>query len=614
MRSVFRSLAVPIVVTLAIVSLMGGVSPARADDAVVVSASVDAKQIPLGETLTYTIEIRGAGMSGVSPTPPAGLVNLQVAGGPSTSTSFSFVNGAVSSSRSSTWYLAPQATGKAHIPAQDVKVGGKIYRTEPIDLDVLPAGSGTRAQAPGPPLRGSPAGPGREPSQADLRLESELSTDHVYVGQPLVLTTRLITRLQVVDVSAGNDPTLPGFLLEESNTDVVSERVFREGREYRSFVLMRRILTPTTPGKTVVPPETRTIRIRSTGNRDVFDFFSPRVMEVNRVTQPVTIEALAPPIAGRPTDFSGAVGVFKMDVTADRKDASVGDAVGVKVVLNGNGNLKTVDSPSMTPSADFRIFDPRVEEKSAGFKPRTYTKTWSYVLTPLSPGEIPFPTISFSYFDPEAKAYRRLSSPGTRLLVKRTEPGAAPAGTANAITAQREVQTLQRDIRFLKPLEGPLAMRPRGAASFWWVWAAIALSVLAQPAAWLVQRKGGPSILLSGGWRGRARRRALKEIAQAGGREVDSVRVSSAAATAVLRFIGDRCRVPASGLTYEEISEELARRGVGEGSCSELRALLEMCDLYRFAPAGGGRGQVDDLLSRARSLVDRLDREIGRAA
>src|SRR6185503_2020808 len=223
----------------------------------------------------------------------------------------------------------------------------------------------------------------------------------VYVCQPIVLTTRVLTRVVILDVSAGPDPTLPGFILEESEGNVVSERVFRDNREYQSYIVSRRILTPTNAGKTVIPPETRVIRVRAS-SRDVFDSFfsSMRPVELTRKTAPITVEVLAPPAAGRPADFSGAVGSFSMDVDADRKEASVGDAIGLKIALTGTGNLKTVEAPALGPSADFRVFDPRVEEKASGTKPRNYTKTWSYVMTPLAAGEIPLPAISFSYFDP----------------------------------------------------------------------------------------------------------------------------------------------------------------------------------------------------------------------
>ena len=582
-----------------------------AEEGVFVSARVDAREIPLGETLSYTVEVRGAGMGGVAPGTPSGMTNLQLVGGPSTSTSFSFVNGAVSSSKSFTWFLTPQAAGKARIPALDVKVGSKIYKTEPLEIVVTPAGSGVRA--PAQPNRPAGAG-GREPGTADLRLENEISSSRVYVGQPVILTTRLLSsRLQIVDVSAGSDPTLPGFLLEESDTNVGAERVFREGREYQSYVLMRRILTPTSAGKTVVPPETRTIRVRA-GARDMFEsFFSPRVLEVVRTTAPVTVEALAPPAAGRPADFSGATGSFKMQASADRTEASVGDAVGVKVALTGTGSLKMLEQPLLAPSADFRVFDPRMEEKASGITPRTYTKTWNYVLTPLSPGDLTLPAFSFSYFDPESKSYRSLTSSPAPLVVKRTQPG-APSGPLPEISARREVQPLQKDIRFLKALDGPLQRRSAPLRTRWWVWAALSLSVLAQPAAWYIRLRGGAVALLPGGRRGRARRRALSEIARARAGSHDTVRTSTLAAGAVLGFLAERCAVPAYGLTYSEMGEELARRGVSAALCDELKALFELCDQGRFAPAEDRRGSAGELLARARGLVERLDSELGKAA
>jgi len=393
---------------LGVLFLSALAQPVLAAEGVTVTGTVDAHEIPLGETLSYTVTVQGAGMSGVAPATPSGLVNLQVVGGPSTSTQFSFVNGVVSSTRAYKWFLAPRTAGKARIPVQEVKVGDRTYRTEAIEIEVTPAGSGRKggAQSDQPPA----AAPGRDPGSADLRIENELSAPKVYVGQPVILTTRLLSRIAIVDVSAAPDPTVPGFLLEESDTNVVPERVFREGREYQSYVLMRRILTPTAPGTTVIPSETRTIRVRA-GGRDPFDsFFAPRVTELTRSTASVTIEALAPPAAGRPAGFSGAVGQFRMETVSDRSEAAVGDAVGVKCTITGTGNLKTVESPALAPSADFRVFDPRVEEKASGTKPRTYTKTWSYVVTPLSTGALTLPAMTFSYFDPEAGAYRSLSS------------------------------------------------------------------------------------------------------------------------------------------------------------------------------------------------------------
>ncbi len=576
-----------------------------------VTGTVDAHEIPLGETLSYTVTVQGAGMSGVAPATPSGLVNLQVVGGPSSSTQFSFVNGVVSSTRAYKWFLAPQSAGKARIPVQEVKVGDKTYRTEAIEIEVTPAGSGRKgsAQSDRPP----DAAAGRDPGSADLRIENELSAPKVYVGQPVILTTRLLSRIAIVDVSAAPDPTVPGFLLEESDTNVVPERVFREGREYQSYVLMRRILTPTAPGTTVIPSETRTIRVRASG-RDPFDsFFAPRVTELTRSTAPVTIEALAPPAAGRPAGFSGAVGQFRMETVSDRSEAAVGDAVGVKCTITGTGNLKTVESPALAPSADFRVFDPRVEEKASGTKPRTYTKTWSYVVTPLSTGALALPAMTFSYFDPEAGAYRSLSSAPAQLAVKSASPGGGSEAGPAVAAGRHEVQSLQRDIRFLKTLDGPLERASSPLYARWWFWAVLAAALAAQPGAWFLRRQGGLAALRPGGAGRAAPTRSRVPCARVGPR--------GGPCRSAGRRLEGRDRVRRRPLQHRCGRDDL--RGDRAGACpaggppgtlAELRALLELCDLGRFAPGAQRERAGEELLSRARALIERLDAALGRAA
>lgn len=601
----------------AAVSLVPPVS--RADESVSVVGSTDAQEVPAGGTFTFTITIQGGGMSGVTPGRLEGLTNLEIAGGPNSSTSVSIGGGGVSSTRSFSWFLMPRQPGTARIPSVAVRVGDKVYRTDPLTVTVTPAGSA----APARPQQGFPPGmpgmPGtqgggqtRDPGLNELRLENEVSAGRVYVGQPIVVTTRVLTRIVVLNVSAGPDPTLPGFILEETEGNVVAEKVLVDNREYQSYIVSRRILTPTTAGKTVIPPETRVISVR-TSSRDAFEsFFAPmRPMELTRTTAPLTIEVLAPPAAGRPADFSGAVGSFTMDADADRKEASVGEAIGLKITLSGTGNLKTVEAPALGPSADFRVFDPRIEEKATGTRPRTYTKTWSYVLTPLAPGDLALPAISFSYFDPGSATYKRLKAPAARLAVNKGSGGSVPATVGSA---PREVQTLQKDIRFLKPIDGPLRRTRTPLRRAWWIWTMVLLAVAAQPAVWWLRRSGGLTALSPGGGRGRAKRRALNEIARVGGTPNDAARASSVAAAAVLRFLGERLGAPARGLTYDEIGVVLDRRGVGSELRADVRALLELCDLGRFAPEAGRAGATDELLGRARELIERLDREIGRAA
>ena len=270
----------------------------------------------------------------------------------------------------------------------------------------------------------------------------------------------------------------------------------------------------------------------------------------------------------------------------------------------------------MAPSADFRVFDPRVEEKASGVKPRTYTKTWSYVVTPLSPGATGLPTVSFTYFDAESRRYKKIVAPPIALAVKRGEAQGAGA-IAVAGDPRREVRALQRDIRFLKPLDSPLRQRTVPLYAQWWVWVVAAAWAVIQPLAWLTARKGGLAALFPGARRARVRRRTLAELDRVGKDGRDPASVLSGVARALVGFVAQRCGTPAEGLTYEDIESHLARRGVGSEMREETRAILELCDFGRFAPVSqreDGREGGTSLVQRARAAVESLDREIERNA
>ena len=99
----------------------------RAFADVSVAATVDRSRISFGESVTLTIAVQGA-QSGAQPSVP-NIDGLTFAG-PSTQTSVSIVNGAMSQSLSFVYQVTPTRTGEFIIPAIEVNVGGKDYLTD----------------------------------------------------------------------------------------------------------------------------------------------------------------------------------------------------------------------------------------------------------------------------------------------------------------------------------------------------------------------------------------------------------------------------------------------------------------------------------------------------
>jgi hypothetical protein len=104
------------------------------------TASRTAAQV--GETIEVTFTFSGAAV-GV-PTPQLNdIKNLDLVGGPSTSTQTSIVNGRSSSSKSYTYYFRAKAPGQATVGPVQLNYKGRNYTTSPIQIVVSNAASGT---------------------------------------------------------------------------------------------------------------------------------------------------------------------------------------------------------------------------------------------------------------------------------------------------------------------------------------------------------------------------------------------------------------------------------------------------------------------------------------
>lgn len=129
-----RALSLPALLFVLLANLPSDV--AHAQD-IQVSATVNAKRVGLDDNLQLTISIKGDTM-GRSKTPQLPkLDGFRVAGTPSSSTSIQFINGQMSSVRAFIYTLRPRAEGHYVIDPVTVEYGGKEYRTESIDVEVV---------------------------------------------------------------------------------------------------------------------------------------------------------------------------------------------------------------------------------------------------------------------------------------------------------------------------------------------------------------------------------------------------------------------------------------------------------------------------------------------
>ena len=593
-------------------------APGFAVDDTVVSARTDAARIGEGDSLTLTIEVRGSTPAGVEDPDMSGLADFTIAHGPSLSTSTSMVwsggQATSSTSKQFTYVLFPKRRGTLTIPSIPVKVSGRARQTDPIVVEVV---EGRVHQTPGPRGRRGVPGAGRGGAEAEpageVYIEAEADKKEAWVGEQVLVIYRIYTQVDLVELPSPQQlPSYTGFWVEEIPFDPRGSirRVTRDGTEFLEVTLMKKAIFPTTSGDLTIDETIFGVPVKVRGS-DPFDsiFFTPS-RTIMRKSRPITIHVKPLPVQGRPASFSGAVGRFSLEVTTDRQSARVNDALGLKVVVKGTGNIRTVGEPLLPPLPDYKRYDPKVDEKREVIKDRlSGTKTWDYVLTPLAPGNQDIPPIRFAWFDPSRGVYEETGSQTLSVSVERGDGTKVASGTPSV---RREVTAFGRDVRYIKPVEA-LTIRTTPFHRSTLFAALLVVPVIVNVGLLLLVRRREHNLVNAGVVRGRRApgfaRRRLKQARQL--LQPDKSREFHAeVAHALTGYLGDKLGVAASGLTHGRIEDLLFARGVDDTLRSDVRRCLERCDYAGFAPVAPGLLEMKELAGTAEQTIVRLERTL----
>jgi hypothetical protein len=143
------SIGIPIVAVAALAAL-----PSEARAQISVTASVQPSSTTVGEPIQLSVTANGSQQVSEIPAVAVEGALVQHIGA---STQFSVVNGSFSSAITHRFLITPQRIGEMVIPSIQVNVGGKVYQTEPLKVQVGNSGQ-TAAGEPEQPVPRSPRG------------------------------------------------------------------------------------------------------------------------------------------------------------------------------------------------------------------------------------------------------------------------------------------------------------------------------------------------------------------------------------------------------------------------------------------------------------------------
>jgi hypothetical protein len=316
--------------------------------------------------------------------------------------------------------LVPKQTGNIKIGSALVKVNGKIYKTEPIDVFVKEAEK--KSVATNNPAK-------------NMYLNMQVSDKEVYCNEPVIAVIKAFSR----NISGFRH--LEPAKFEHTKNFVmrsivnIDESIEETDNDFSSQVIAMFVIVPKTIGVVDVPP----VEVPLTNHKNVL------------VSNKVKINVKKLP-EGAPVNFNNAVGKFdaKIELLDKSKESfEINKAFNVAIKVSGNGNLSPSILPKILPSSDYETFEPKIINNSkatlAGIEGEIEAQ---YVIIPKKRGDIKIGTEDFSYFDPNEEKYVEIGSKFLALNTVNAED------IANAKTTLQKVNEYTNNV--LEKVDSPV--------------------------------------------------------------------------------------------------------------------------------------------------------------
>ena len=555
------------------------------------TASLDRDSITLGESATLSLTFEGGQPQSV-PTPNVPGLQISNTGN---STSFSFVNGQMSSVVTVTFSVTPQQTGTFVIPAMAADIGGQHIQTQPLKLTVT---------KPGAPS-GSQINSGSQIAFMRLTLPDK----KVYPGEMIAAQLQIFFRDDVQNYQGFQFTAMPadGFTVGKM-AQGGTERA-RVGDHTYTVIPVSVALTAVKTGTLSVGPFSANVLIvvaQNNGEWGPFGgFFGGQQRQVTLATEPVTATSLPLPTTNVPTNFNGAVGDYSMAVTAGPTNVAVGDPVTLRVQISGHGSLDSIALPNQAGWNDFKLFSPTSKTETSDDLGDEGSKSFEQIVTPQNANIHELPPISFSFFNPDDGNYHTLTQPATPLFVTSVGATLMPTVAGNKqesqTTQQQDIVSIRQNFGAQAQAGSPLITRPAFLALQ-------SVPVLAFLAA-LIWRKRADRIANNPRLR---RQRAVEELI-AGGLDVlnDFAAQNKSTEFFAMLFrllqekLGERLDCPAISITEADVDDRLVSLGANQETINSLRDLFQACNQARYAPVQTSQ-ELSALVSKFKNTVAAL--------
>jgi len=572
-------------------------------------ATASKTTVAVGEQFEVDFTMNGGGTHFSQPD----FHDFVIVSGPSMESSFASVNGVSTMSIGYGFVLAAKKEGTFTIDEAAVVMNGHTLTTSPLKITVKGHMAAQQAQ------QGQQQAVPDDNAKVDTKDISKLIfvravTDktRAYVGEQIKVYYKIYQRVPFAG-QPDKAPDLNGFWNEEvpSKGPVTWKTEVYKGTRYNVAVIKQSMLFPQHAGDLTIDPLSMTLMVRIP-YKDQFDnpFGNFRDVKYATKSQPIVIHAVALPTAGKPTDFTGAVGNYTVYSDVDKKELKANETLNYTIDVSGTGNLSLINSPKIITPVDVEKYDPKTNDHivvdSNGV---SGSRQFSYLLIPRHQGNFTLNPVGFTFFNPATQRYVTIpTKPFTIKVDKGDAQANAPAFNSSE---QQDIKLLGSDIRYIKA-GSPEVFKDGegfyGSALYY-------LLLLLGPALfigalfyrrWMTEYNSDIVKVRSRG----ASRMAAKHLALAQ-KELTAGNRSAfydAVAKGLYGYLSDKLNIPVSDLNKENIIAQLQARKLDGAVITQLVDTMDLCEMARFAPVTGISEQ--QVFDKAKNTINEIEEKL----
>lgn len=603
-------------VTILIATLLGmfAVAVAAAED-IHVNALVEGHEFFLGESFIYQIKVVGS----ENPQRPdtSGIRDFHVeflGGRNSSSQSVTIIGGRVSRTVKKefifTYRLTPRQTGDLLIPSLKVIVENREHTVPAIPITVM-----------------------RPTESEDFKLRISLSKDTCYVGEPVILdVTWYFARdirsfsfnmpifgnenFKLSDVPDYNNPRLERYEIPTGGTKTIGVKgQGKLGDRMYATINFKKALIPQKPGvyeidnNTVLCEALAGYRERQQGRDDFFDdffsdsFFGRRDNAVfKKIVVPsnnLKLKVLELPEQGKPANFAGHVGRYRIQASASPVEVNVGDPITLTITISGPVILEGVKPPLLEAqqnlAADFRI----PSETAAG-RMENGCKIFTQTIRAANSRVKEIPPIELPYFDTESGEYKTaktlpipLNVHPTRVLTAHDAEGAEITQLGNEVE--------ERGVGIAHNYEGPAALENQTLGiSSWFESQFLTTLLCGLPTAyfllavsvWLARKRAADPFAS----RSKQAYNDLKKTVQ---KSENNPGMHAEVFAAFRKYLGLKLKIQPDSITFKDIEGILKERGIDSATIDRMQKIFQQYETAVYS----GVSNSDDISRLAKEAL-----------